>query len=167
MQRRASAKPERGPILPGVLLGVGLGGFVDGIVLHQILQWHHMLSGEGEYPTTTIAGLESNTLADGLFHAATWVTVVVGLAVMWRRTSGEWRWAMNTRALCGWILVGWGGFNVLEGVIDHQLLGLHHVRDDIGGPLDWDIGFLVVSIALIVLGMWVGGVRRHGASSAA
>lgn len=30
--------------LPGVLLGLGLGGFVDGILLHQILQRHHMLS---------------------------------------------------------------------------------------------------------------------------
>ena len=56
--------------LPGLLLGVGLGGFVDGIVLHQILQWHHLLTSEGSYPATTVAGLEANTLADGLFHAA-------------------------------------------------------------------------------------------------
>jgi uncharacterized membrane protein len=33
---------------PGILLGIGLGGFVDGIVLHQILQWHHMLTSEGD-----------------------------------------------------------------------------------------------------------------------
>ena len=50
-------------------MGIGLGGFVDGIVLHQILQWHHMLTDTGDYPPTTIAGLEANTLADGLFHA--------------------------------------------------------------------------------------------------
>ena len=58
-----SARPPR---LPGFLLGVGLGGFVDGIVLHQILQWHHMLTGEngGESPKT-VAGLEANTLVDG------------------------------------------------------------------------------------------------------
>ncbi|GAA5038269.1 DUF2243 domain-containing protein [Actinopolymorpha pittospori] len=30
--------------LPGLVLGVGLGRFVDGILLHQVLQWHHMLS---------------------------------------------------------------------------------------------------------------------------
>ncbi|HEX2578333.1 MAG TPA: DUF2243 domain-containing protein, partial [Aquihabitans sp.] len=58
--------------LPGVLLGVGLGGFVDGIVLHQVLQWHHVLSDTGDHPTTTVAGLEANTLADGVFHAGTW-----------------------------------------------------------------------------------------------
>ena len=27
----------------GILYGLGLGGFIDGTVLHQILQWHHML----------------------------------------------------------------------------------------------------------------------------
>ena len=30
--------------MPGILLGVGLGGFVDGMMLHQILQWHHTLT---------------------------------------------------------------------------------------------------------------------------
>jgi uncharacterized membrane protein len=25
-------------------MGLGLGGFLDGIVLHQVLQWHHMLT---------------------------------------------------------------------------------------------------------------------------
>jgi uncharacterized membrane protein len=67
---------------PGILLGIGLGGFVDGIVLHQILQWHHLLSDEGSYPDTTVAGLKGNTLADGLFHAATWLAVAIGVLVL-------------------------------------------------------------------------------------
>ena len=49
-------------------MGLGLGGFLDGIVLHQILQWHHMLTDTGEHPMATVAGLETNTLADGFFH---------------------------------------------------------------------------------------------------
>ncbi len=62
---------NRGALMrAGILLGVGLGGFVDGIVLHQILQRHHMLSG-GPYPPTSLENLEANTLWDGLFHAAT------------------------------------------------------------------------------------------------
>jgi uncharacterized membrane protein len=142
---------DQGPRLPGTLLGIGLGGLVDGIVLHQILQWHHMLSDESDYPTTTIDGLEANTLADGVFHAATWVVVAIGIWIMWRRTS-DWRWATNGRALSGWIVVGWGLFNVVEGVVDHQILGIHHVRDDIGGPLSWDIGFLITSCLAIALG---------------
>ena len=60
------------PKAPGFLFGLGLGGFIDGIVFHQVLQWHHMLTGDsGGEPSDTVAGLEANTLADGLFHLAT------------------------------------------------------------------------------------------------
>src|SRR5918998_71859 len=75
---------RRMPRAPGLLLGIGLGGFVDGIVLHQILQWHHMLTSTSGNPPTTVAGLEANTLADGLFHAATWVFVAAGSTALWR-----------------------------------------------------------------------------------
>jgi uncharacterized membrane protein len=64
--------PEAAPRLPAPLMGVGLGGFIDGIVLHQVLQWHHLLTSTGEHPSRTVSGLEANTLADGFFHLATW-----------------------------------------------------------------------------------------------
>src|SRR3954453_11616948 len=103
-----------------VLLGIGLGGFLDGIVLHQILQWHHMLSAEGCCPEQTVAGLEDNTLADGLFHLATWVAVAVASVLMWRAARrGE---ALTGRVLAGLVLAGWGLFNLVEGLMDHQLL---------------------------------------------
>ena len=69
--------------LPGLLLGLGLGGFVDGIVLHQLLQWHHMISSTARGSTATVAGLEANTFADGLFHAAAWLLTATGLALLW------------------------------------------------------------------------------------
>jgi len=140
------------PRAPALLLGVGLGGFVDGIVLHQILQWHHMLTATGDHPATTVAGLEANTLADGLFHAATWIAVAAGvhLAVRaWRRGELAPPW----RAHVGLMLAGWGAFNVVEGLIDHQLLGVHHVRDDLGAPLGWDLGFLAFGALLVVAGV--------------
>ena len=31
------------------------------------------------------------------------------------------------------LLVGWGAFNLVEGTIDHEILGIHHVRDDLAG----------------------------------
>jgi uncharacterized membrane protein len=136
---------------PGLLLGIGLGGFVDGIVLHQILQWHHMLSSEGDYSPTTVAGLETNTLGDGLFHAFAWVAVAAGIWLLWRRIT-ERGLAFSGRALVGWMLVGWGLFNLVEGIVDHQLLGIHHVRDDLGGPLSWDVGFLVFGALLVLVG---------------
>jgi uncharacterized membrane protein len=132
----------------GLLLGVGLGGFVDGILLHQILQWHHMLTSTAGNPPTTVAGLEANTLADGFFHAATWVCVAIGIYLLWREGRvGPWR------VLLGWMLAGWGAFNLVEGTVDHLILGIHHVRDDLGGPLGWDLGFLAFGAALLLAGL--------------
>jgi uncharacterized membrane protein len=73
MERRDSATSG------GILLGIGFGGFFDGILLHQVLQWHHLLTGTGDHPDTTVAGLEDNTLADGLFHVLTLVAALAGL----------------------------------------------------------------------------------------
>ena len=137
--------------LPCVILGVGLGGLFDGIVLHQILQWHHMLSSTGDHPATTLSGLEANTLWDGLFHAATYLLIAVGLFMLWaraRRGGVVWSW----RSLLGWGLLGWGIFDLVEGVVDHHILGIHHVRP---GPdqLAYDLGFLVVGAILVVVGL--------------
>jgi uncharacterized membrane protein len=38
-------------------------------------------------------------------------------------------------------------------LIDHQLLGIHHVRDDLGAPLGWDLAFLALGAVLIVVGV--------------
>jgi uncharacterized membrane protein len=150
----AAAKAVSRPRAPGILLGIGLGGFVDGIVLHQILQWHHMLTSEGSYPKDTVAGLETNTLWDGLFHAATWIAVAVGLYILWQRTT-EWRWAISGRAFVGWMLVGWGLFNLAEGVVDHHVLSIHHVREGAGvNETAWDLAFLAFG-ALLVVGGWL------------
>jgi uncharacterized membrane protein len=172
-RRRAAETSGRGadnastaPRLPGILLGIGLGGFVDGIVLHQILQWHHMLSSEGSFPKTTVGGLEDNTLADGLFHAGTWIAVAIGIYVLWRRTS-EWQWAVSGRALLGWMLVGWGVFNVVEGLVNHHILGLHHVREGTGiDETAWDVGFLAFGVLLIVAGWVLASAAERGERAA-
>jgi uncharacterized membrane protein len=139
------------PRAPGILLGIGLGGFLDGIVLHQLLQWHHMLTSEGSYPSDTVAGLETNTLWDGLFHVSTWVAVAVGLWLLWQRTE-KWRWAISGRAFVGWMLVGWGLFNVVEGVVDHHILTIHHVREGVSNQWAYDLAFLAFGALLIIGG---------------
>lgn len=144
----------------GLLYGLGLGGFVDGIVLHQILQWHHMVSHVDEYPVGTVAGLEANTLADGIFHVATWFLVLggsVAALTAWRQGRLAPSWSFHF----GLVLTGWGIFNVLDGMVNHQILGVHHVRDDLDGPLSWDIGFLVLG-SLLILGGWA--LHRRGLS---
>ena len=137
----------------GLLYGLGFGGFIDGIVLHQILQWHHMVSHVGDYPMDTVAGLEVNTLADGFFHVATWLFVLAGSITAikaWREGRLAPSWSFHF----GLVLAGWGIFNLVEGLVDHHLLGVHHVRDDVGAPLAWDIAFLVFG-ALLVVGGWL------------
>jgi uncharacterized membrane protein len=124
---------------------------VDGIVLHQILQWHHMLTSTDGHPMTTLAGLEANTVADGFFHLATWAFVGAATVLTvnaWQRGELAPPW----RAHAGLVLAGWGIFNVVEGLIDHEILGIHHVRDDLGGPIGWDLGFLAFGALLILVG---------------
>jgi uncharacterized membrane protein len=145
----ASARPMT---TASFLMGLGLGGFIDGIVLHQVLQWHRMLSDTGEHPTTTVAGLEANTLADGFFHLATWGLVVAAMLVTiraWQRGELAPPWRFHI----GLLLAGWGIFNLVEGLIDHQLLGIHHVRDDLGAPLGWDLAFLAFGALLVAVGL--------------
>jgi uncharacterized membrane protein len=138
-----------GPLIAaGILLGTGLGGFVDGIVLHQILQWHNMLS--SVVPPTDLVAMKYNMIWDGLFHAFTWLMTTVGVALLWRARSSA-TWPRSTRRLLGALALGWGLFNLSEGVIDHELLGIHHVHPGVG-QLAWDLGFLAFGAALALAG---------------
>jgi uncharacterized membrane protein len=135
-------------ICAGVLLGAGLGGFVDGILLHQILQWHNMLS--SKVAPTDLVAMKYNMIWDGLFHAGTWVLTAVGLAVLWR--AGQRRdVAWSTRTFVGSLALGWGLFNLIEGTIDHHILGIHHVRPG-AYELAWDLGFVLFGAVLAVAG---------------
>jgi len=149
-------KPNRTRLVAAaILLGLGLGGFFDGIVLHQILQWHHMVS--TPTPPDTLENLRMNTLADGIFHAATWVLTVAGLFTL-MSSNGARHGEGGTRTLIAGMLVGWGLFNSLEGFVDHHLLGLHHVRPGPGQFL-YDIGFLIWGVLMLVVGIAI--IRRQ------
>jgi uncharacterized membrane protein len=160
-----AAQPARNdrPVRPpskvaGFLYGLGLGGFLDGIVLHQIFQWHHMVSHIENFPVSTVAGLRVNTLADGFFHLGTWFLVLaasIATLVSWRQGRLAPSWSFHF----GLVIAGWGIFNLVEGLIDHQILQIHHVRDDLGGPLSWDVGFLVFGL-LLTIGGWL--VHKRG-----
>jgi uncharacterized membrane protein len=134
----------------GVVLGIGLGGFVDGIALHQIAQWHNTLS--AVVPPTTIETMRQNMWWDGLFHFAMLSVTIAGVFMLW--SAGHLQTAAQTASgLTGEMLFGWGLFNVFEGVIDHHLLQLHHVRDlPMHEPLyDW-LFLAIGGVGLIVAG---------------
>lgn len=156
IQRTRESTPSL--TLPGIILGIGLGGFFDGIFLHQVLQWHHMFS--SIYPVTTVPGLQMNTLGDGFFHVVTWIAVLVGLGILYSRVTEARGQVWGSRVLWGWILAGWGIFNLVEGLIDHEILGIHHVRPG-AYQLWWDMGFLVFGAILVTVG-WM--IQRSGST---
>jgi uncharacterized membrane protein len=144
-----AVRPHTGALISaGALLGMGLGGFVDGIVLHQILQWHNMMS--SKVPPTDLVAMKFNMVWDGLFHALTWLMTVAGLALLWRAKVDP-RSAGATRTIIGSLALGWGAFNLIEGLIDHQLLAIHHVHPGTD-QLGWDLGFLAIGALLIGIG---------------
>ena len=143
------------PVSAGILFGLGLGGFFDGIILHQVLQWHHMLTSAG-YPPDSVENLHVNMRWDGLFHITTYVFVVLGLVQLWRAAhKPHVRW--SGKLLAGTVLMGFGIFNLVEGIIDHQILGIHHVNET--APRDhwiyWDLGFLIWGAAMLVGGLLI------------
>ena len=142
----------RSPAGAGGVFGFGFGGLVDGVVLHQVLQWHHLVS--DDVTTTTVAGLETNTLADGLFHVAALLVVVVGVALLWRA-------ARDGRAAAGGVLTGWGVFHLVDEVLFHLVLDLHHIRMVEDYPV-YDLAFTAIGVALIVAGRAIGGGRSRG-----
>ncbi len=142
------------PTAAGIFLGLGLGGFFDGIILHQVLQWHHMVTSAG-YPANSVANLKFNTLLDGLFHATTYVFVAIGLALLWRAARHP-HICWSGKMLMGTLLMGFGLFNLVEGIIDHHLLGIHHVNETVRQQqwIFWDLGFLIWGAAMLV-GGWL------------
>lgn len=139
----------------GAALGIGMGAFVDGILFHQILQLHNMLS--AVRPPNTLVNVEINMFWDGLFHAFSWAMTAVGIALLWRAVKHT-NAPLSTRAFVGSLSLGWGLFNLVEGVIDHHLLGIHHVveRPD---HLLFDLAFLASGALLIALGAWLARSR--------
>jgi uncharacterized membrane protein len=143
----------------GIMLGIGLGGFVDGILLHQIIHWHNM--GSAVLPPTTLAALEQNMVWDGAFHLGVWICTVTG--VYWLLADARRATALPSPArFSGLLILGWGLFNLAEGVIDHHLLGLHHVRDlPLHVPVyDW-LFLLIGGVGFVVLGGWLYRPREY------
>jgi uncharacterized membrane protein len=135
----------------GLLIGIGMGGFVDGIVLHQIAQWHNMLS--NIVPPHTMNDMRVNMTWDGLFHALTWIITLVGILQL--RSAAYARATIpSLQAFTGQLILGWGVFNLVEGIIDHQILGVHNVRE-VPNATVYNLTFLAVGGVLFILIGWL------------
>ena len=135
----------------GLVLGLGLGGFADGIVLHQILQWHHMVCVTAHCQPRSIEHLKQQNVQDGYFHLAVWVLTIIGVALLFQAGHHRViRW--SGRALLGSMLAGWGAFNLIEGLIDHHVLGIHHVLPGSPNQLLADLLFLTSGVLGAIVG---------------
>jgi uncharacterized membrane protein len=147
----ADSVNQRPLVTAGTLLGIGMGGFVDGILFHQLLQVHNMLTARypktGVDPATAVVNIEINMFWDGMFHVFTWVTTAVGLTLLWKAVQKR-DVPLSTKTFIGSMFLGWGLFNLVEGVIDHHILHIHHVTET-ENHLIWDVAFLLSGVVFI------------------
>ena len=137
---RRTARPRGGSGLSGALFGIAVAGFVDETVFHQLLHWHKFYD-----RSTTEVGLVS----DGIFHAFTFFAAVAGLFLLAElRRSNRLVW----RRWVGAALVGAGGFQLYDGTVQHKLMGLHQIRYGVD-LLPYDVAWMVVALALIIVGV--------------
>ncbi|WP_276250626.1 DUF2243 domain-containing protein [Haloarcula rara] len=140
---------KRWGVVGAGVFGFGFSGLIDVLVLHHVLQWHHLLS--GRYPMDTVAGLRTNVLADGLFSLGMLAIIGVGAGLVWRAERQRSR-PLAIRPLAGAALVGVGVFDLFDAVVDHMLLGLHQPLSQ-GGQ--YNLQWLAVSLLLVAVGYYV------------
>jgi uncharacterized membrane protein len=155
-------------LLTGLLLGIGITGAIDEAVFHQVLQWHTLYWGTDAH---------GRVVSDGLFHLVSTGVLVWGALRVWQMPE-DWRHSRR-QALLAAILMGAGGFNLYDGLVQHLLLHLHLVNEFVCPnpqannsvatcPADtpFEVAWLVVAAAVLAAGSfwWQARQRRPSAS---
>ena len=148
--QNAIASNNKSLIAAGILLGLGQAGFFDGIVFHQLLQWHHMFTNVES--GNTVAGLELNTFGDGIFHLVDWLLTLAGIIVLWNAVKKN-STALSNSVLTGAFCIGAGLFNVTEGILSHHIFQIHHVKPG-SYQLAWDLAFICAGVLSVIIG-WI------------
>ena len=135
----------------GFCIGLALAGFFDGILLHQILQWHSLLSSlEGEI----FQDLRFRILTDGLFHVVMYVVAVAGLWLLWR-TRAQLNSPGSGRRFLSTLFIGFGVWHLLDAVLNHWILGLHHIKENDANWLAWDLAFFTLGLVSVAFGLFL------------
>lgn len=144
--REEAGKLKRGRVIfwPGFMIGIGLVGTLDEVVLHQLLHWHHL------YDRSTP---EVGLVSDGIFHVASTVLLVLGVYLMFagRQHGGK----PAARRAWAAVLLGGGAFNLYDGTVQHKLLKLHQVRPGVPTQAPYDVAFIGLSLVLLAGGWWL------------
>ena len=144
---------ERMLVVASLLIGLGLGGSIDGSAFHQLVQFHAGGS------TVELVAVKTEPLWDGLLHAGSWLASLLGLGLLWREVRRP-AAALRTATFVGSLLLGWGLFNVIEGALDHQLLRTYNAHPGTAQLL-WDGGLITSGILLILAGVLCVGFERR------
>ena len=138
----------------GFLLGFSLGGFFDGILLHQVLQWHHLLS---NVQAAALQDIRAQMLADGLFHVLMYFVAAWALYLLWKVRT-EYAAAGADRTLWAYALIGFGVWHIVDSIFSHWITGIHRIRGDAPNPLVWDLlWFTVFGIVPAAIGWLMRG----------
>ncbi len=105
--------------------------------------------------------LQINMFWDGLFHVLTWIMTAAGLALLWDAVRNR-NVPLSTGFLVGAMILGWGLFNLVEGIIDHHILHIHHVTET-ANHIIWDVAFLASGVLMIIVGLIVIKSGRNDA----
>jgi uncharacterized membrane protein len=128
-------------LLPAVTVGIGVAGTLDEVVFHQLLRWH-MYYVRG--------GLSLGLISDGIFHAV--MTGVLGAGLVWLTRTAR-RAHPSSWLVAGGVLAGAGGFNLLDGVVDHKVLRVHPVRVGVEEIWPYDVAWIGSALVVLVIGL--------------
>lgn len=131
--------------IAGLILGLGLLGAIDGIVFHQLLQWHHMVLSDN---------IQLEIVTDGLFTALFSAILIWGGVKIFRDARQN-ELGTSWRIFLGGIYIGGGAFNIVEGIVDHHILQVHRVKPMAENPLMYDLAFLAMGALLVVIGFMI------------
>lgn len=133
-------KYEKRNFWSGLFFGIGLMAFVDEVIFHQVLQWHHFYD-----LSTPRIGI----IADGFLNSFAWFAAIGGLFMFadFRRRNTVWmrRWIAS-------ILIGAGTFQLFDGIIDHKVLRTHQVRYNVD-LLPYDLAWNIFGAILLLAGI--------------
>jgi len=123
----------------GILFGLGFAAFVDEVIFHQLLHWHKFYD-----LSSTSVGL----ISDGLFHAFSWFATVGSLYLVadLRRRQGLW-----VKMWWSGKLIGAGGFQLYDGLIQHKLMRIHQIRYHVD-LIYYDLIWNILAIIMILIG---------------
>ena len=138
-------KENKNLFIAGLILGLGLLGAIDGIVFHQLLQWHHMILSPN---------IQLEIFTDGLFTALFSAKLIWGGVKIFQDARKN-QLGTSWRIFLGGIFVGGGAFNLVEGIVDHHILQVHRVKPLAENPLMYDLAFLAIGALLVVIGFMI------------